>query len=160
MDLSDPSEPVQLSRMREAIARRMAEANSSIPHFHLTTEARMGALLQLRGELNQLGDPELPKFSVTDFVMRAMALTLQRHPSLNAAWIGSGLRQFSQSNIALAVALPDGLVAPVLRAARPSPSRSWPVAPTTWPPGPRATACTPRSSQEATLRSAIWACSG
>ncbi|MFZ0169824.1 MAG: dihydrolipoamide acetyltransferase family protein [Candidatus Dormiibacterota bacterium] len=114
-DLSDPSEPVQLSRMREAIARRMAEANSSIPHFHLTTEARMGALLQLRGELNQLGDPELPKFSVTDFVIRAMALTLQRHPSLNAAWIGSGLRQFSQSNIAVAVALPDGLVAPVLR---------------------------------------------
>jgi pyruvate dehydrogenase E2 component (dihydrolipoamide acetyltransferase) len=115
MDLSDPSEPVQLSRMREAIARRMAEANSSIPHFHLTTEARMGALLQLRGELNQLGDAELPKFSVTDFVIRAMALTLQRHPNLNAAWIGSGLRRFSQSNIALAVALPDGLVAPVLR---------------------------------------------
>jgi pyruvate dehydrogenase E2 component (dihydrolipoamide acetyltransferase) len=44
-----------------------------------------------------------------------MALTLQRHPSLNAAWIGQGLRRFSQSNIALAVALPDGLVAPVLR---------------------------------------------
>jgi pyruvate dehydrogenase E2 component (dihydrolipoamide acetyltransferase) len=115
MDLSDPSEPVQLSRMREAIARRMAESNSSIPHFHLTTEARMGPLLQLRVELNQLGDADLPKFSVTDFVIRAMALTLQRHPNLNAAWIGSGLRRFSQSNIALAVALPDGLVAPVLR---------------------------------------------
>jgi len=115
LDLSDPSEPVQLSRMREALARRMAEANSSIPHFHLTTEAGVGALLQLRGELNQLGDPELPRFSVTDFVIRAMALTLQRHPGLNAAWIGSGLRQFSQSNMALAVALPDGLVAPVLR---------------------------------------------
>jgi pyruvate dehydrogenase E2 component (dihydrolipoamide acetyltransferase) len=115
LDLSDPSEPVQLSRMREAIARRMAEANSSIPHFHLTTEARMGALLQLRGELNQLGDAELPKVSVTDFVIRAMALTLQRHPSLNAAWVGSGLRRFSQSNVAVAVALPDGLVAPVLR---------------------------------------------
>jgi pyruvate dehydrogenase E2 component (dihydrolipoamide acetyltransferase) len=115
MDLSDPSEPVQLSRMREAIARRMAESNNSIPHFHLTTEARMGALLQLRSELNQLGEADLPKFSVTDFVIRAMALTLQRHPNLNAAWIGSGLRRFSQSNIALAVALPDGLVAPVLR---------------------------------------------
>jgi pyruvate dehydrogenase E2 component (dihydrolipoamide acetyltransferase) len=115
MDLSDPSESVQLSRMREAIARRMAESNSSIPHFHLTTEARMGALLQLRGQLNQLGDAELPKFSVTDFVIRAMALTLKHHPNLNAAWIGSGLRRFSQSNIALAVSLPDGLVAPVLR---------------------------------------------
>lgn len=115
VDPGDPSEPVHLSRMREAIARRMAESNSTIPHFHLTTEARMEALLQLRQELNQLGDSELPKFSVTDFIVRAMALTLQRHPSLNAAWIGQGLRRFSQSNIALAVALPDGLVAPVLR---------------------------------------------
>jgi pyruvate dehydrogenase E2 component (dihydrolipoamide acetyltransferase) len=115
IDVGDPSEPVHLSRMREAIARRMAESNSTIPHFHLTTEARMGALLDLRQELNQLGDAELPKFSVTDFIVRAMALTLQRHPNLNAAWIGQGMRRFSESNIALAVALPEGLVAPVLR---------------------------------------------
>ncbi|HVB13717.1 MAG TPA: dihydrolipoamide acetyltransferase family protein [Candidatus Dormibacteraeota bacterium] len=115
IDLGDPSEPLHLSRMREAIARRMAESNSTIPHFHLTTEARMDALLQLRQELNQLGDSELPKFSVTDFIVRATGLVLQRHVSLNAAWIGQGLRRFAQSNIALAVALPDGLVAPVLR---------------------------------------------
>lgn len=115
IDPGDPSEPIHLSRMREAIARRMAEAKSTIPHFYLTTEVRMSRLLQLRAELNQLGDPEVPKFSVTDFVIRAMALTLERHPSLNAAWLGGGLRRFSQSNVALAVALPDGLVAPVLR---------------------------------------------
>ncbi|MGC1908821.1 MAG: dihydrolipoamide acetyltransferase family protein [Candidatus Dormiibacterota bacterium] len=115
IDPGDPSEPLDLSRMREAIARRMAESNSTIPHFHLTTEARMGALLGLRQEMNQLGDLEPPKFSVTDFIVRAMSLTLQRHPSLNAAWVGQGVRRFSQSNIALAVALPDGLVAPVLR---------------------------------------------
>jgi pyruvate dehydrogenase E2 component (dihydrolipoamide acetyltransferase) len=115
IDPGDPSEPLNLSRMREAIARRMAESNLTIPHFHLTTEARMGTLLELRQQLNQLGDVELPKFSVTDFIVRAMALTLQRHQSLNAAWIGPGVRRFSQSNIALAVALPDGLVAPVLR---------------------------------------------
>ncbi|HUY56061.1 MAG TPA: dihydrolipoamide acetyltransferase family protein [Candidatus Nanopelagicaceae bacterium] len=115
IDPGDPSEPLNLSRMREAIARRMAESNSTIPHFHLTTEVQMGALLALRLELNQLGDAELPKFSVTDFIVRAMALTLQRHPSLNAAWVGQGVRRFSQSNIALAVAVPDGLVAPVLR---------------------------------------------
>ncbi|MGH7642136.1 MAG: dihydrolipoamide acetyltransferase family protein [Candidatus Dormibacteria bacterium] len=116
IDPGDPSEPVPLSRMRDAIARRMAESNSTIPHFHLTTEAGMGSLLQLRRDLNQLGDSELPKFSVTDFIVRAMALTLQRHPALNAAWIGQGVRSFTESNIALAVALSDGLVAPVLRA--------------------------------------------
>jgi pyruvate dehydrogenase E2 component (dihydrolipoamide acetyltransferase) len=115
IDPGDPSEPVSLSRIREAIGRRMVEAKTSIPHFYLTTEAAMGNLLKLRVELNQLGDAELPRFSVTDFIIRAMALTLQHHPSLNAAWVGSGLRRFSQSNIALAVALPDGLVAPVLR---------------------------------------------
>ncbi len=115
IDPGDPSEPLVMSRMREAIARRMAESNSTIPHFHLSTEAAMGALIQLRREMNELGDADLPKFSVTDFVVRAMALTLQRHPSLNAAWIGQGVRRFSQSNIAVAVALPDGLVAPVLR---------------------------------------------
>ncbi|HVC39659.1 MAG TPA: dihydrolipoamide acetyltransferase family protein [Candidatus Dormibacteraeota bacterium] len=115
LDLGDPSEPLPLSRMREAIARRMAESNNTIPHFHLTTEANMGSLLELRREMNQLADPALPKFSVTDFVVRAMALALQRHPSINAAWVGQGVRRFSQSNVALAVALPDGLVAPVIR---------------------------------------------
>ncbi|HEY6537419.1 MAG TPA: dihydrolipoamide acetyltransferase family protein, partial [Candidatus Dormibacteraeota bacterium] len=114
-DPGDPSEPLQLSRMREAIARRMAESNSTIPHFHLTTEVVMGPLLELRQDLNQLGELELPRVSVTDFIVRAMALTLQRHPSLNVAWLGQSLRRFSQSNIALAVALPEGLVAPVLR---------------------------------------------
>jgi pyruvate dehydrogenase E2 component (dihydrolipoamide acetyltransferase) len=115
IDPGDPSELVTLSRMRETIGRRMVEAKTSIPHFYLTTEAAMGSLLELRAELNQLGDAALPRFSVTDFIIRALALTLQRHPNLNAAWAGDGLRRYSQSNIALAVALPDGLLAPVLR---------------------------------------------
>ncbi|MGA2873025.1 MAG: 2-oxo acid dehydrogenase subunit E2 [Candidatus Dormibacteria bacterium] len=115
IDPGDPSERVTLSRMRETIGRRMVEAKTSIPHFYLTTEAAMGSLLELRAELNQLGDAALPRFSVTDFIIRALALTLQRHPNLNAAWAGDGLRRYSQSNIALAVALPDGLLAPVLR---------------------------------------------
>ncbi len=115
VDAGDPFELVQLSRMREATARRMGEAKAGIPHFYLSTEVDMAELLRLRSELNQLGVADLPKFSVTDFVIRAMSLTLQRYPNLNAAWAGNGLRRFSASNIALAVALPEGLVAPVLR---------------------------------------------
>ncbi|MGH7608597.1 MAG: dihydrolipoamide acetyltransferase family protein [Candidatus Dormibacteria bacterium] len=114
-DGGDPSEAVPLSRMREAIARRMAEAKATIPHFYLSTEVEVEPLLRLRSELNQLGEAELPHFSVTDFLIRALGLTLQRHPALNAAWVGDGVRRYQQSNIALAVALPDGLVAPVLR---------------------------------------------
>jgi pyruvate dehydrogenase E2 component (dihydrolipoamide acetyltransferase) len=115
-DPTDPSQVVKVSRMREAIARRMAEANSTIPHFYLTTKVDMDRLVRLRQELNELGDPGVPRFSVTDFIVRAMALTLQRYPQLNAAFVGGELRQFFSSNIALAVAVPDGLVAPTLRA--------------------------------------------
>ncbi len=115
VDPTDPSEPVRPSRMREAIARRMSEANSSIPHFYLSTKVDVAALVQLRAELNALQDPGLPRFSVTDFIVRAMAMTLQRHPQLNAAHFAGGVRQFFSSNIALAVAVPDGLVAPTLR---------------------------------------------
>jgi len=115
IDPTDPSEPVKVSRMREAIARRMTEANSTIPHFYLSTEVDMEQLMRLRQELNDLGDPGLPHFSVTDFIVRAMALTLQRYQQLNAAYVGGSLRRFFSSNIALAVAVPDGLVAPTLR---------------------------------------------
>ena len=115
IDPTDPSEPVKVSRMREAIARRMTEANSTIPHFYLSTEVDMEKLMRLRQELNDLGDPGLPLFSVTDFIVRAMALTLQRYQQLNAAYVGGGLRRFFSSNIALAVAVPEGLVAPTLR---------------------------------------------
>ena len=115
-DPTDPSQVVKVSRMREAIARRMSEANSTIPHFYLSTKVDMDRLVRLRQELNALNDPGTPRFSVTDFIIRAMALTLQRYPQLNAAYIGGELRQFFSSNIALAVAVPDGLVAPTLRA--------------------------------------------
>jgi len=115
LDPTDPSELVKVSRMREAIARRMAEANSTIPHFYLSSQADMDQLVKLRRELNDLGDSGLPRFSVTDFIVRAMALTLQRYPQLNSAYVGGGLRRFFSSNIALAVAVPDGLVAPTLR---------------------------------------------
>ena len=115
LDPTDPSEPVTATRMREAIARRMSEANSTIPHFYLTTRVDMAALMALRAELNSLQQPGTPHFSVTDFIVRAMALTLQRHPQLNSAHLGGGVRRFFSSNIALAVAVPDGLVAPTLR---------------------------------------------
>ena len=114
-DPTDPYELVPLTRMREAIARRMAEANATIPHFYLTTVVDMEACARLREELNALGDPTVPHFSFNDFVIRAMTLTLQRHPALNAGWAGNELRRYRHSNVAIAVALPDGLVAPTMR---------------------------------------------
>ena len=114
-EAGDPYAVVPLTRIREATARRMVEAKSTIPHFYLTSSVDMAAGLALREQLNALPESTIPHISVTDFVLRALTLTLQRHPALNAGWVGGELRRYARSNIALAVALPEGLVAPTLR---------------------------------------------
>lgn len=110
----DPYSEEEPSRLRRALARAMVEAKTTIPHFYLTVDVDAGPLLRLRTEINGIG-PETPKFSVTDLIVRACALTLQTHPSLNAAWIDGKVRRFERSNVAVAVALADGLIAPTLR---------------------------------------------
>jgi pyruvate dehydrogenase E2 component (dihydrolipoamide acetyltransferase) len=102
------------SRLRRALARAMVEAKTTVPHFYLTVDVDAEPLLRLRAEVNELG-PESPRLSVTDLIVRACALTLQSHRQLNAAWIDGRVRRFERSNVAVAVALADGLIAPTLR---------------------------------------------
>lgn len=110
----DPYVEEEPSRLRRALARAMVESKTTVPHFYLTTDVDAAPLLQLRAEINAIG-PETPKFSVTDLIVRACALTLQTHPQLNAAWVDGRIRRFQRSNVSLAVALSDGLIAPTLR---------------------------------------------
>jgi pyruvate dehydrogenase E2 component (dihydrolipoamide acetyltransferase) len=110
----DPYSEEEPSRIRRALARAMVEAKTTIPHFYLTTDVDAEPLLRLRGEINTIG-PETPKFSVTDLIVRACALTLQSHPQLNAAWVDGKVRRFERSNVSVAVALTEGLIAPTLR---------------------------------------------
>jgi len=110
----DPYTESEPSRLRRALARAMVEAKTTVPHFYLTVDVDAEALLRLRAEVNALG-PEAPKLSVTDLIVRACALTLQSHPQLNAAWIDGKVRHFERSNVSVAVALADGLIAPTLR---------------------------------------------
>lgn len=110
----DPYTESEPSRLRRALARAMVEAKTTIPHFYLTVDVDAEPLLRLRAEINGLG-PETPRFSVTDLIVRACAQMLQSHRQLNAAWIDGKVRRFQRSNIALAVALSDGLIAPTLR---------------------------------------------
>ncbi|HXA28830.1 MAG TPA: dihydrolipoamide acetyltransferase family protein [Candidatus Angelobacter sp.] len=110
----DPYVEEEPSRLRRALARAMVESKTTVPHFYLTTDVDAAPLLQLRAEINGIG-PETPKFSVTDLIVRACALTLQTHPQLNASWIDGKIRRFQRSNVSLAVALSDGLIAPTLR---------------------------------------------
>jgi len=110
----DPYTEAEPSRLRRALARAMVESKTTVPHFYLTTDVDVDSLLRLRAEINSIG-PETPRFSVTDLIVRACALTLQTHPQLNAAWVDGKVRHFQRSNVSVAVALSDGLIAPTLR---------------------------------------------
>lgn len=118
---------VTLSNMRGTIAKRLVESKQSIPHYQVTVEVDMDALLDLREQLNEQLEVQGVKLTVNDFLVRACALAMHQHPFVNSSWDGSGsgsgkppaIRQHGEVNIGVAVALPEerggGLVVPVLR---------------------------------------------
>ncbi len=104
---------VPLSSIRAAIARRVTQAKGPVPHFYLTTEVAMDRAWELREELNALEGQ--PKVSFTDMIVKACALALGKHPGVNASFQGETIRVHYRAHIGIAVALPDGLITPVLR---------------------------------------------
>ncbi|MBX3084178.1 MAG: 2-oxo acid dehydrogenase subunit E2 [Anaerolineae bacterium] len=96
-----------LSRMRERIATRMVESKSTIPHFYLTTEIDMAAVLNLRKQINATL-PEEAKVTVNDIVVKAVALTLRQFPNLNSHFYGDKIVRYKRINIGIAVALEGG----------------------------------------------------
>jgi len=106
-------EDVPLSQMRAAIARRMPLSKAPVPHFYVTSEVAMDRAWELREQLNALEGQ--PKISVNDFVIRACALALLKHPGVNASLQGDAIRIYHRAHIGIAVALDDGLITPVLR---------------------------------------------
>jgi pyruvate dehydrogenase E2 component (dihydrolipoyllysine-residue acetyltransferase) len=112
-------EEVALDGMRRTIAARLIEAKQTIPHFYLTADVTMDALLKIREEANA-GAPkkdgaEAYKLSVNDFVIKALALALQRVPAANAVWAADRMLRFKHSDVGVAVALEGGLITPVIR---------------------------------------------
>lgn len=108
--------PVPLNRMRQAIARRMAESKKAAPHFYVTVEIRMDEALNVREQLNRVA-PEAEKVTVTDLVVAAAARSLVRFPDLNASYRDGALETHPQVNVGIATALEEGLITPVLREA-------------------------------------------
>lgn len=104
-----------LSPMRRTIARRLTEAKATIPHFYLTIDIEMDAVLGLREQLNTRLAPD--KLSVNDFILRGVALGLRAVPEANAAWAETAIRRFTDIDIAVAVATPEGLITPIVRQA-------------------------------------------
>ena len=108
--------------IRKVIARRLVEAKLTIPHFYLTLDCNIGKLLAAREEINTAapkdkdGKPAY-KLSVNDFVIKALALALQRIPNANVTWTESGMLKHHRSDIGVAVSIPGGLITPVVRQA-------------------------------------------
>lgn len=105
---------VPLSRMRQTIARRMAESKQQAPHFYVTMAVHMDKAMELRANLNALGDGQF-RVSVNDLVVKATAIALRKHPNLNASFEGDAIRFHGAVHMAIAVALEDGLITPVVR---------------------------------------------
>ena len=116
-------EVIVMSRLRQAIGRRMQDSNQNFPHFYVTRSYNTGALLQLRKELNQLL-PESDKLSVNDFIIKGVALALRQYPNLNAAIEDDKhIRRFGHVNIGVAVAVEGGLLTVVCKDADQKPLR-------------------------------------
>jgi pyruvate dehydrogenase E2 component (dihydrolipoamide acetyltransferase) len=105
------------NNMRKTIARRLTEAKQTVPHFYLTVDCELDALLGLRKELNARGaDSGDYKLSVNDFVIRAVALALGRVPAANASWDDAGgILYYEKADVSVAVATPNGLITPVIK---------------------------------------------
>jgi pyruvate dehydrogenase E2 component (dihydrolipoamide acetyltransferase) len=103
---------VPLTLIRKTIARRLAESNGPVPTFFLTAEFDATRAAELRAQLLEMGDQY--KVSFNDIVIKAVALALAEHPEVNAHWLNDKIRHFNRIHVAMAVAVEDGLITPVL----------------------------------------------
>jgi pyruvate dehydrogenase E2 component (dihydrolipoamide acetyltransferase) len=103
---------VPVSQMRKVIAKRLAEAKFSAPEFYLTIQVDMDQAVLSRGKINETAPV---KISFNDFVLKATALALKKHPAVNSSWMGDKIRVNHHVNIGVAVAVEDGLLVPVVR---------------------------------------------
>ncbi len=105
-------EEVPVSQMRKVIARRLSESLFTAPHFYLTMSVDMDAAVAARTRLNEQAGV---KISFNDMVVKATAMALQQHPTVNSSWLGDKIRYNHHINIGVAVAVEDGLLVPVVR---------------------------------------------
>lgn len=105
-------EDITLSQMRKTIARRLGESKFSAPHFYLTINVDMDNAMVARKAINASGDV---KISFNDMVIKASAMALTKHPTVNSSWLGDVIRKNHHVNIGVAVAVDEGLLVPVVR---------------------------------------------
>ncbi len=119
--ISAPHKLVPHSSIRKIIARRLTEAKSSIPHFYVSMDIEIDALIGLQNQLNAKSpardQPGSYFITINDLVIRAAGATLRRIPEVNASWTDDGMVFYDDVDISVAVAIPDGLITPIVRRA-------------------------------------------
>jgi pyruvate dehydrogenase E2 component (dihydrolipoamide acetyltransferase) len=108
---------VPLTGMKRTVARRMADSFRDVPHFPLTIDLEIDALLAARAKINAMLEPRGIKVSVNDIVIKAAAVALKREPEANASYTPEGIAMHHHADIAMAVAIEGGLITPIIRAA-------------------------------------------
>jgi len=118
--ITAPHTAVPNTSIRKVIARRLAESKATIPHFYVSTDVEIDALLKIRADLNARSPKDGPgayKLSVNDLVIKATAVTLRRFPNVNAIWTEDAILQLHDVDISVAVSIPDGLITPIVKGA-------------------------------------------
>jgi pyruvate dehydrogenase E2 component (dihydrolipoamide acetyltransferase) len=101
-----------VTQMRTIIAQRLSDSMYTAPHFYLRISVQLDNLLALRTQINAA---QPIKVSINDMIIKACALSLQQHPAVNSSWLGDKIRTYSHVHIGSAIALPDGLIVPVIK---------------------------------------------
>jgi pyruvate dehydrogenase E2 component (dihydrolipoamide acetyltransferase) len=118
--IAAPHKKIPNSSIRKVIAKRLLESKQTVPHFYLTVNIELDALLELRAKLNATSPKDGPgafKLSVNDLIIKACGVALRRHPNVNASWTDEAILQYDDVDISIAVAIPDGLITPIVRKA-------------------------------------------
>ena len=117
--LGPGDERIPLSGMRRVIAERLLASKTTIPHFYIETEVDAAALLKLRAEANSSSQiPDAPKLTINDFILKAVVAAVAKVPAVNASFAGDAIIKYANVNLAVAVAVEDGLVTPIIRKAQ------------------------------------------
>ena len=117
MDGDAPYEEEKVSGVRKVVAKRLTAAKQEVPHYYLSVDIRLDALLAARADLNKMLEAQGVKLSVNDILIKALAKALMRTPQAHVSFQGDTLHRYSRADISVAVASPKGLITPIIRGA-------------------------------------------